>query len=230
MRKISLLTAVILFVSVSAILTGCPRNTYSPSSPYGPANTSTATPTATGPTSTPTSTPTVTGTATPTNSPTITYTPTLTPTSTNSPTVTLTFTATNTATVTSTATITSTPTVTPTPQTITVSVASNGSGSNDPSGFYYTVGGVTNNANYTINLTANVGDTVILPASNTHPLYLYEGSTCIYSGQENASTQSYTFTSSGTYYFHCGNHAANCTMSSCSSTGCTGMAGMITVN
>ena len=270
MKKLSWLAVVVLFIAVSTVLTGCPRNSYNnPSSPYGNANTSTATPTATGPTSTPTSTRTSTGTATSTNSPTGTFTPTITFTSTNSPTVTMTFTITNTATGTSTATITDTPTmtdtptitptptdtftptltsththtatitstatntdtptVTPTPKTITVAIINGSLGGY--SGYYYSASGFSNNTSTgVLSLTARVGDTIVLPSGSPHTLYFDAGSaTCIFSGAT-AATQSYTFTSQGTYYFHCGVHAQNCSSQhGCGSTNCTAMAGTVVV-
>lgn len=81
-------------------------------------------------------------------------------------------------------------------------------------------------------LSAHVGDTLHVIADSAHPLYLDGGSsTCIYTGA--TSSQSYTFPSAGTYYFHCGNHATGCGGSgnaACGSTSCSGMAGMVTVN
>lgn len=77
-------------------------------------------------------------------------------------------------------------------------------------------------------LTAHVGDAISLPGSGTHPLYFYNGSTCVYSAD--TSSHVYTFPSTGTYNFHCGNHAATCTTTTCSATNCTQMAGVVTVN
>lgn len=223
MKKASLFTVVLLFVTVSAILTGCPRSTYNPSSPYLATNTFTATPTATGPTFTVTSTPTLTATATITNTPTVTSTATIT----NTPTITSTFTFTGTPTNTATSTPTSTPV------TITVSAASS---SLDSSGYIYTVNGVSNSSGGLLVLTAHVGDTIVWPASTQdsgfHPLYFDAGSSsCIYSGIT-STQETYTFTSTGTYYFHCGNHANSCSAGdgACGSTNCNGMAGVITVS
>ncbi len=91
---------ILLTAAGSAFLTGCPSNSYTPTSPgVTNTNTFTATPTPTGPTATPTHTGTFTATAT----------------ITNTPTVTATYTITNTPTVTATPTATSTPSSTPTP-------------------------------------------------------------------------------------------------------------------
>jgi hypothetical protein len=118
------------------------------------------------------------------------------------------------------------------PQTITVSIASGSLGAY--SGYYYTASGFSNNTTTgVLNLTAHVGDTVILPTAGIHPLYLDAGtSTCIYSGINTGVSQSYNFTSTGIYYFHCGFHAQNCSagLASCGSTNCTALAGVITVN
>jgi len=208
-------------------------------SPYNPGNnnppadtpTSTPTPTATGPTDTFTFTPTVTLTVTVTPTRTLTATPTITET----PTITLSPTITFTRTITQTPTITSSPTITPTPQTITVSINSNGSfaqGSN----YYYTVTGTTSQNNSTtgvLNLTARVGDTLSLPTASIHPLYFDAGSsTCIFSDVNTGASQLYTFTSAGTYYFHCGIHANSCSagLGMCGSTNCKGLAGVIVVS
>ena len=162
--------------------------------------------------------------------PTITNTKTVTPTRTitNTPTVTATRTITNTPTVTATVTVTATMTATPA---IFVTTESNGSSA---TGFSYTASGATVNADQSIALTANVGDVIQIEANGTHPLYFYKGGagSCIATAQ--TSNFTYTFPASGTYYFHCGNHAANCGGSgngniTCSSTTCTAMAGTITV-
>jgi heme/copper-type cytochrome/quinol oxidase subunit 2 len=151
---------------------------------------------------------------------------------------TATFTVTNTPTVTPTPTITATPTEssTPTPTaTVTstpiifVTTISNGSSA---TGFSYAASGATINVDQSINLTANVGDVIQIEASTTHPLWFYQGTstTCITSGA--TSDVTYTFTASGTYYFHCGNHGATCGglgNGACGSTSCTAMAGIITV-
>lgn len=77
-------------------------------------------------------------------------------------------------------------------------------------------------------LTAHVGDSISLPGSVTHPLYFYDGTTCVYTAD--TSSHVYSFASTGTYYFHCGNHAATCSAGTCSATNCTQMAGIVTVN
>jgi|HubBroStandDraft_1064217.scaffolds.fasta_scaffold761314_1 hypothetical protein len=124
------------------------------------------------------------------------------------------------------------PTPTPTssgPQTITVSIADGSLGGY--SGFYYTASGFTNNTSTgLLSLTAHVGDTISLPSGGFHTLYFDPGSaTCIFS-DATAATQTYTFTSAGTYYFHCGVHAQNCSnQTGCGSTNCTAMAGTVVV-
>lgn len=139
-------------------------------------------------------------------------------------------TPTNTATITNTPTITSTPTITPTPLPVTITVGTGSSGAS-ASGYIYTSSSGSNGTGGLLTLTARVGDTVNLPGSSFHPLYFDAGSsTCIYQGA--TSNQSYTFTATGTYYFHCGAHASGCSAGNgvCGSTSCTAMAGVITVN
>ncbi len=124
-----------------------------------------------------------------------------------------------------------TPTPTPSsgPQTIMVSTGTN---SSSASGYSYFVGGVTNNSDGSLSLSAHVGDTIILPSSTGfHPLYFDPGSTtCIASGTSN-SPVTYIFPATGTYYFHCGNHGRTCSpLGACGYTTCTAMAGRITVN
>jgi hypothetical protein len=121
------------------------------------------------------------------------------------------------------------------PTTITVSITSGTLGTYG--GYYYQASGFPNDTSTgTLNLMAHVGDTVILPdqPANFHPLYFYLGSssTCLYSTAGSGSTTySYTFPSTGIYYFHCGIHAQNCggTTASCGSLTCTALAGVITV-
>ena len=122
------------------------------------------------------------------------------------------------------------------PATLTVSITSGTLGSYG--GYYYQASGFSNDTSTgVLNLTAHVGDTVILPdqPGNFHPLYFYlnSSSTCLYStvGGSAVTTYSYTFPSAGTYYFHCGIHAQNCggTTASCGSLTCTALAGVITV-
>jgi len=119
--------------------------------------------------------------------------------------------------------------MTPTgPQTISVSTASSGTSS---TGYIYTSSSGSNGSGGLLSLTAHVGDTINLPGSSFHPLYFDAGSsTCIYSGA--TSNQSYTFSATGTYYFHCGNHASGCSAGNgvCGSTNCSAMAGIVTVN
>lgn len=125
----------------------------------------------------------------------------------------------------------SSPTPSPTPggpKTITVTTGTSGASA---TGYIYMSSGFSTGAGGVLSMTANVGDTIDLPGSGTHPLYFDNGSsTCIYSGA--TSDQSYTFTVAGTYYFHCGNHATSCTNgnSSCGSTNCSAMAAVVTVN
>jgi plastocyanin len=163
--------------------------------------------------------------------------PTATFTITNTLTVTLTPTITNTPTVTSTSTVTLTPTVTNTPAvTITVSIISGAVNTDNPFGYYYTASGFTNDpTTSTLNVTAHVGDTIVLPSvSGLHPLYFDNSSTtCLFNGGTNAASSfTYTFPATGLYYFHCGFHAANCSLglTSCGSTNCTGLSGVITVS
>jgi plastocyanin len=119
----------------------------------------------------------------------------------------------------------SSPTPTSGAQTITVSIVSGG-----PNNYEYEATGVTNLSNGVLNLTAHVGDTISLPSGGIHTLYFDPGSaTCIFNGAT-ASTQTYTFTSAGTYYFHCGVHAQSCSnQTGCGSTNCTAMAGTVVV-
>jgi len=126
----------------------------------------------------------------------------------------------------------SNPTPTPTtpagPATFTVSTNTSGSSA---SGYIYTASGGTNGTGGLLTFTAHVGDVIILPGSSFHPLYFDNGTTtCIYTAS--TSTQTYTFSSAGTYYFHCGNHATGCSTGNgaCGSTNCTSMAGMVTVS
>jgi hypothetical protein len=209
MKKAYLSATLLVLALSSAFLTGCPSS-YSPSSPSSYNYTNTPIPS--GPTGTPTQTATSTPSATITNTPTVTATSTIT----GTPTVT--------------ATSTATATVTNTPQNITISISSGSLGGY--SGFYYTGGPGTNNtSNGLYSLSLNVGDIVHLPSGGIHTLYLDNGSTCFsgFSGETSASMP-FTFTSAGTYYFQCGVHAQNCTTTSCSSTDCTAMAGVITVS
>jgi hypothetical protein len=121
-----------------------------------------------------------------------------------------------------------TPTVSSGPQTISVSTASSGASA---TGYIYTVNGTANGTGGLLSLTAHVGDAIVLPGSSFHPLYFDGGSTtCIYMAA--TSTETYTFPSAGTYYFHCGNHGSGCSNGdgACGSTNCTSMAGIVTVN
>lgn len=87
-----------------------------------------------------------------------------------------------------------------------------------------------------LSLTAHVGDTIVLPANGTHPLYFDNGSTsCLVVGGVTVSGTTsgpitYVFPAAATYYFHCGNHARTCSATACGSTDCTAMAGTVTVN
>jgi hypothetical protein len=117
-------------------------------------------------------------------------------------------------------------------QTITVTTGGNSSAAN---GYSYFVSGITNNPDQSLSLTAHVGDTIIIPSSQGfHPLYFDNGSvTCIFTAATNsASAVTYTFPTTGSYYFHCGNHAATCgpPLGACGYTNCTAMAGKIKVN
>lgn len=121
-----------------------------------------------------------------------------------------------------------------TPVTISVSITSGSLGTY--AGYYYQAAGFTNDSTTgVLHVTAHVGDTVVLPNVNGfHPLYFDGGSTtCLYNGSGDPATSfTYTFPSTGTYYFHCGFHAANCSqgLGSCGSTNCTALAGVITVS
>lgn len=249
MGKVHYFAALILLAAGSLVITGCPGSSYSPTTPYNnptntptgpthtptdtatttPSGTPTGTPTKTA-TSTPSGTPTLTATVTPTatitDTPTVTATATVTDTPTDSPTATNTGTPTNTATQTATATVTNTPTATPV--VITVGTGSSGLSS---TGFIYTSTSGTNGTGGILNLTAHVGYIIHLPGSSFHPLYFDAGSsTCIFTAA--TSNQTYTFPATGTYYFHCGNHASGCSAGNgaCGSTNCSAMAGVITVN
>ena len=175
-----------------------------------------------GPSGTPTFTKTVTLTRTITLTPTVTLTKTVTNTPTPTLTPTETLTRTPTKTPTATATVTSTPA-------IMITTKSDGSSS---TGFAYQAAGATVNADQSIVLSANVGDVISIQANGTHPLYFYKAGagSCVVSGS--ATNFTYTIPSSGTYYFHCGNHGANCGgtgNNTCTSTTCTAMAGVINV-
>jgi plastocyanin len=81
-----------------------------------------------------------------------------------------------------------------------------------------------------LNITAHVGDKIALPANATHPLYFDNGtSTCIYT-DATTTPAVYTFSSAGTYYFHCRQHATGCTTNLCGSTSCSAMAGVVAVS
>jgi hypothetical protein len=198
---------------------------------------------------TPTLSPTITATLTRTGTPTVTLSPTYTLTATStftptqSPTPTITFTITNTPTmtnsptVTNSPTITSTPTITPTPQTITVTISEGSLGSY--SGYYYTATGSANNtATGVLTISAHVGDTIVVPnVAGFHPLYFdADSTTCLFDGEESPdsseSSFTYQFPATGTYYFHCGIHATNCSLglTSCGSTNCESLAALVNVN
>ncbi|HJT24256.1 MAG TPA: hypothetical protein VJ873_06745 [bacterium] len=120
---------------------------------------------------------------------------------------------------------------TPTPSGPTTITVSTGSSSSSVSGFIYTSSSGTNGTGGVLSLTAHVGDVIILPGSSFHPLYFDGGtSTCIYTAA--TTNQTYTFPSTGIYYFHCGNHASGCSTGNgaCGSTNCSAMAGFVTVN
>ena len=230
---------------------GTSNNTPTPS---GPTSTPTDTATVT-PSRTPTGTPTVTASFTPSGTPTMTRTATPTSTVTDTPTETathtITETPTDTPTHTPTATVTDTPTLTPsntpcgfpgatctpTPQTITISIHAFGT-EGSYTGYYYVATGFSNNTTTgNLTVTARELDTVSIQSAGIHPLYLYNsnGTTCIFSGVNTASFNNYSFPASAspvTYYFHCGVHATSCspTITTCSATGCSGLAGMIVVN
>lgn len=160
--------------------------------------------------------------------PTNTFTPTATPTPTG-PTSTPTTTATNTPT----ATITNTPTLTPTAVPVTITVNTQSSSDNSQ-GYIYVSSAGTNNtgAGGLLSLSAHVGDSIILPANGTHPLWFDNGtSTCLVTGGDTSGPVTYTFPSTGTYNFHCGNHGG-CTPSdgACGLSTCSAMVGVVTVN
>ncbi|HVM33542.1 MAG TPA: hypothetical protein VMU88_10440 [bacterium] len=165
----------------------------------------------------------------PAGTPTFTKTVTSTKTITLTPTVTATHTPTQTPTVTNTPTVTSTPTATPA---IVFTTKSDGSSA---TGFAYSAAGATVNADQSLVLSAQVGDVISIEANGTHPLYFYQSGagSCVVTARTTNFT--YTIPSSGTYYFHCGNHGNNCGGTgtngnvTCSSTSCTAMAGVINV-
>src|ERR1035441_634247 len=82
-------------------------------------------------------------------------------------------------------------------------------------------------------VTINAGDSLTWDTTNTtiHPLYLNNPTgpvtTCPITAPNGFS---FTFTTAGTYWFHCGNHATGCTLTSCAQTGCGGMACTVIVN
>jgi hypothetical protein len=126
-----------------------------------------------------------------------------------------------------------TPTSTPTPVPAgpaTISVSTGSSGASATGFIYSSTSGSTGGAGV-LSLTAHVGDTINLPGSGLHPLYFDNGtSTCIYTAA--TTNQSYVIPATGTYYFHCGNHATTCSagLLFCGSTNCSAMAGILTVN
>ena len=119
-------------------------------------------------------------------------------------------------------TITLTPISTPTP--ITIGVIA-------PSGYQYFDGSVTLSS--AIGTTIAIGQSAIWDTSNSsiHPLYLDDGSTCLVAGSL-AFPLTQTFSTAGTYNFHCGFHGAcsggntTCPQSSSS---CSGLASFIVV-
>jgi hypothetical protein len=123
-----------------------------------------------------------------------------------------------------------TPTPTAAPVTITMTIQSGTLGAY--SGFYYAAAGFANDpATGYLSLTAQVGDSLVLPAvGGFHPLSFDDGTaTCIYSGV--GTDQTYSFLAPGTYYFHCEFHGQVCSpLNSCGHTNCVGMAGEIVVS
>ena len=123
---------------------------------------------------------------------------------------------------------TATPGGTPMPVTIMVSTGTSGASA---TGYIYISGSGSNGTGGLLSLSAHVGDAIVLPGSSIHPLYFDQGTTsCIYMAA--TSQQTYVFPSTGTYYFHCGNHGSGCSMgnAACGSTNCTSMAGQVMVN
>ena len=126
---------------------------------------------------------------------------------------------TSTVTITPTFTVTGTPTVTPTvtpPPTAAVTVSADCSG-----GCHYTDTAVTILA----------GQSVMWDTSNAgHPLNVDDGSGACQVSSQFSFPYTVTFSSAGTYPFHCGVHST-CGNGSCPSPStCTGMVGTITVN
>src|SRR5581483_2701068 len=94
------------------------------------------------------------------------------------------------------------------PKTITINIASVAVGISS-TGIIYTASGATTATGGACDVTARVGDTIIFTASALHPLRFDAGTTtCIYAGV--TANQTYPVTATGTYYFHCQNHAAGC--------------------
>lgn len=221
MKRIFLLLALLTVGTLLAIPMACSNH----SSPtviallYTPTNTTTVTCTAT---ATNTATKTYTRTATSTATFTATVTPTGTPTDTY--TVTSTDTPTDTATITSTDTATNSPTdtATPTPTPVTVSVTG---------GFQYSTDGGT--TALTQPVTIAVGQEVIWDSTNAtiHPLYVDDAVTCLVNNQTIPGGGSYsvTFTYTGDFLVHCGNHGACTLNTACPASSCTGMAATIHV-
>lgn len=122
-----------------------------------------------------------------------------------------------------------TPTPIP-PQTYTITIASGSLGTY--SGYYYSCASGSNNSTTGLfSLTAHVGDSIALPAASIHPLYFLDNTgTCVDNGLTSPPSN-YTFSATGTYYFHCGFHATSCSPNNttCNATGCAGLAGTIIV-
>jgi plastocyanin len=80
-------------------------------------------------------------------------------------------------------------------------------------------------------ITIMHGQSVMWDTSNSiHPLNIDNGSgSCLVSG-DSSFPYTYTFTTAGTYHFHCGVHST-CGSGTCPNPStCTGMVGTITVN
>jgi hypothetical protein len=113
------------------------------------------------------------------------------------------------------------PTATPAPATVSVVGA-----------YSYFSGGVTLSS--AIGMTIIHGQSVVWDTSNAaiHPLYLDNGTSCLVTNSL-AFPLTQTFSTIGTYNFHCGNHGA-CVPSNAtcplSASSCTGLVSFIVVN
>lgn len=103
---------------------------------------------------------------------------------------------------------------------VTVSAVMNSSAPYDYS--YATGGSVVSQP-----ITITHGQSILFDSSNSgHPLYLYDSTdtTCLATGSTSFPLTE-TFSTVGTYYFHCGLHS-NC-MTTCAGSSCNGMAATV---